>query len=237
MSLRQRRHPGALLALAVALGAGAGCSSAGAHDPTVLRIGIMPSVAHAAALTAKRRGTIERAVVPRRVEWKVFGAGPAIIEAIYAGAIDAAYVGPGPAENGFLRSRGEALVVLAGAASGGAAFVVRRSAGIHGPSDLRHKRLATPQLGNTQDVALRTWLEEQGLRTNDRGGDVMVFPLDGPAILTLMKRGDLDGAWVPEPWVARLCDEAGGEVLLDERDLWPDRRFPTALLVAARTAM
>ncbi len=197
----------------------------------------MPNVTHAAALTAMRRGTFERAVAPARVEWKAFNAGPQVVEAIFADAVDVAYIGPGPAENGYLRSRGEALVVLAGAASGGAGLVVRRGADIHGPADLHRKRLASPQLGNTQDVALRTWLDKNGLRSNDRGGDVYVYPMNNSEILTLMRRGELDGAWVPEPWTARLQLEADGVLLVDERTLWPDGRFPSALLVAARASL
>jgi NitT/TauT family transport system substrate-binding protein len=207
----------------------------GEHDPTRLRIGYLANVTHAPALTAQQRGTFAAALAPVEVEWRAFGAGPSVVEAIYAGAIDVAYLGPGPAEMGYLRSKGQALQIIAGAASGGAALVVR--SGITSPSDLHHKKVADPQIGNTQDVALRTWLEKNDLRSTDRGGDVMVLPMGNPDIFNLFRRGDIDGAWVPEPWVTRLETEAGGRVLVDERDLWPDGRFLTTVLVATRDAL
>jgi sulfonate transport system substrate-binding protein len=226
------RHPClALLPLALAA-----CGQPAA-DPSVVRVGFMPNVTHAVALTANERGTFERAVAPARVEWKAFPSGPQVVEAIYAGAVDVAYLGPGPAENGYLRSKGEALTILAGAASGGASLVVRRDAGIHDPADLHGKRLAAPQLGNTQDVALRTFLRARGLRSADQGGDVQVLPIANPDIFHLFKRGRIDGAWVPEPWGSRLVDEAGGEVLVDERSLWENGRFATTVLVASRDAL
>ncbi len=206
-------------------------------DPAALRIGYLGNVTHAPALTARARGSFERAAAPLTVEWTAFSAGPQVVEAIYAGALDVAYLGPGPAENGFLRSRGDALRVVAGAAAGGAGLVVRKDAGIRTVADLHGKKLASPQLGNTQDVALRTFLRRNGLRTADAGGDVEVLPITNPDILTLMKRGKLDGAWVPEPWVTRLLDEAGGTLLVDEKTLWPGGRFVTTVMVATPAAL
>jgi len=223
--------------LALALACASGCGRHTASDPNVLRIGYLPNVTHEVALSAARRGTFERALAPVAVEWKAFGAGPALMEALFAGALDAGYVGPGPAENGYLRSGGQALVIVAGAASGGAALVVRAGLGIRGPSDLHGRTLASPQLGNTQDVALRSWLADQGLRTTDEGGDVRVMPIANSAVPGLMKRGDLDGAWVPEPWVTLLRQKLGAELLVDERTLWPGGRFATVELVAARDAL
>jgi NitT/TauT family transport system substrate-binding protein len=225
--------------LAAALALAAGCGARGESDPELIRIGFLPNVTHAVALSAKARGSFERALAPARVEWKPFHAGPQVVEAIYAGAIDAAYLGPGPAQNGFLRARGQELVMVAGSASGGAGLVVRRGLGIRSARDLHRRTVASPQLGNTQDVALRTWLAANDLRSTDRGGDVAVLPIENPNALTLMKRGQLDGAWVPEPWLTRLCDEAGGELLLDEAALWPESggRFPTTVLVATPSAL
>src|SRR5579871_4383727 len=166
------------------------------ETPNLLRIGYMPNVTHAEALTGQARGSFQRAVGPSvKLEWTAFNAGPQIVEAIFAGALDAAYVGPGPAETGFLRSRGESLRVVAGAAAGGAALVVRKEARVKSAADLHGKSLGSPQLGNTQDIALRTWLAKNGLKTTDRGGDVQVVPTANPDLLTLMKRGKLDGAW------------------------------------------
>jgi NitT/TauT family transport system substrate-binding protein len=231
-----RSRRGVALAALVALAA---CGSRAATDPTIFRIGYLPNVTHSVALVAAHRGSFERALAPLTVEWKPFGAGPELMEALYAGALDAGYVGPGPAENGYLRSRGEVLVVVAGAASGGAALVVRGDARIYAPEDLHHKKLATPQLGNTQDVALRSWLMEQGLRSTDQGGDVLVMPIPNSTTAQLMQRGQLDGAWVPEPWVAllRLDPKVHARVLVDERTLWPGGRFATTVLVANRPSL
>jgi NitT/TauT family transport system substrate-binding protein len=156
------------------------------------------------------------------------------MEALLAGELDVAYVGPGPAATAYLRSRGEVLRVIAGAASGGAALVVRDA---RGPEDLVGKRVASPQLGNTQDVALRTWLRGHGLSDQEGPRGVRVTPLANPDMVALFARGDLAGAWVPEPWAARLVAEAGGRILVDERALWPEGRFPTTVLVATVRAL
>ncbi|MDB4964767.1 MAG: transporter, substrate-binding protein aliphatic sulfonates family, partial [Myxococcales bacterium] len=133
-----------------------------------------------------------------------------------------------------LRSHGEGLVIVAGAALNGAGLVVRKDSNIKGPADLHGKKVASPQLGNTQDVALRMYLKENKLAPKDRGGDVQVMPLANADILALMKQKQLDAAWVPEPWTSRLVEEADGALLLDERDRWPERRFPTTVLVVTK---
>jgi NitT/TauT family transport system substrate-binding protein len=230
------RRSAALFALAAALFAGgAGCrdKSQGAALSS-LRLGFFPNLTHGPALVGLQRGDFAKALAPLAVDSKPFNAGPEAMEALFAGALDACYVGPAPAINGYLRSHGEALVIVAGAALNGAGLVVRKEAGIHGPADLHGKKLASPQLGNTQDVALRVYLKENGLSSKDRGGDVQVMPLANADILALMKQKQLDGAWVPEPWTTRLIDEAGGELLVDEKDRWPDKKFPTTVLVVTK---
>jgi NitT/TauT family transport system substrate-binding protein len=166
-----------------------------------------------------------------QVEWKIFGAGPSIIEAIFAGRLDIAYVGPNPAINGFVRSNGEALRIIAGAASGGSALIVRDDSGIRRPEDFRGRRVASPQLGNTQDVALRAWLKSHDMTPAERGGDVHVIPVASSDQIRLFLRKHIDAAWAPEPWASRLIHEASGRLLLDERALWPDGRFVTAHLI------
>jgi NitT/TauT family transport system substrate-binding protein len=202
-----------------------------------VRLGFFPNLTHAAALVGLQHGELERGLSPVKIDSRPFNAGPAAIEALFAGALDACYVGPAPAINGYLRSRGEKLVIVAGAAENGAGLVVRKSAGIGGAGDLRGRKLATPQLGNTQDVALRRYLADAGLETSDRGGDVQVLPLANADILTLMQRRELDGAWVPEPWMTRLLHEADGTLLVDERTRWPQHHFPTTVLVLSRDFM
>jgi len=154
-----------------------------------------------------------------------------VIDALFAGEIDLAYIGPNPAINGYVRSQGEALRVIAGATSGGAAFIVRPQAGIHSPADLNGKRLGTPQLGNTQDVALRSYLSRNQLEPTEHGGTVQIIPTANPQILDLFRRGEIDGAWVPEPWATRLLLEGDGVLFFDERSLWPNGDFTTALLI------
>jgi NitT/TauT family transport system substrate-binding protein len=200
----------------------------------VVRVGTFPNLTHPQAIIGEANGWFERALSPEaKIEWKTFNAGPSAIEALFAGAIDMTYVGPNPAINGYVRSNGEALRIVAGATSGGAALVVRNDSGINQPQDFHHKRIASPQLGNTQDVALRAWLKSKGLKTRDKGGDVEVVPVANADQLTLFVKKDLDAAWAPEPWASRLVHEAGGRIFLDERTLWPNGQFITTQLVVS----
>jgi NitT/TauT family transport system substrate-binding protein len=155
------------------------------------------------------------------------------VEALFAGAIDMTYVGPNPAIQGYVRSNGEALRIVAGATSGGAALVVRNDSGIQKPEDFHGKKVASPQQGNTQDVALRAWLLAHGLKSIDKGGDVQVLPMANPDQLTLFLKKELDAAWAPEPWATRLIQEGNGRLFLDERELWPQGQFITCHLVAS----
>ncbi len=197
-----------------------------------IRVGAFPNVTHAQAMVGKANGWFEKAMGPQvKVQWTSFNAGPAAIEALFAGAIDMTYVGPNPAINGYVRSNGEALRVVAGAASGGASLIVRNDSGINKAEDFHGKRVATPQFGNTQDVALRNWLNTHGLKTNDKGGDVQIVPMANPDQLTLFLRKDLDAAWAPEPWATRLIHEGNGRLLVDERTLWPNGQFVIGLLI------
>jgi len=197
-----------------------------------IRVGAFPNLTHAQAMVGKANGWFDKAMGPQvKVQWTSFNAGPSAIEALFAGAIDMTYVGPNPAINGYVRSNGEALRVVAGAASGGASLVVRNDSGINRPEDFHGKRVASPQFGNTQDVALRNWLKNHGLKTNDKGGDVQIVPMANPDQLTLFLRKDLDAAWAPEPWATRLIHEGNGHLLVDERSLWPNGQFVIGLLV------
>jgi NitT/TauT family transport system substrate-binding protein len=203
-------------------------------EEVTLRVGYFPNITHSQALIGLSRGDFQQALGPQvHIEATQFNAGPSVIEALFAGQIDLAYIGPNPSINGFVQSKGEALRIISGATSGGAAFIVRPEAGIQTPADLHGRKLATPQLGNTQDVALRNYLISQGLDTVERGGDVEIVPTENSQILNLFRQGQIDGAWVPEPWASRLIVEGGGELFLDERDLWPDGDFVTANIIAS----
>jgi NitT/TauT family transport system substrate-binding protein len=203
-----------------------------AWGQTVIRVGAFPNVTHPQAMVGKSNGWFEKAMGPNvRIEWKGFNAGPSAIEALFAGAIDMTYIGPNPTIAGYVRSNGEALRVVAGATSGGAALVVRKDSGIQKPEDFHGKKVATPQLGNTQDVALRAWLIAHGMKTTDKGGDVQVIPLANPDQLTLFLKKDLDAAWAPEPWATRLIQMGNGRLFLDERTLWPGGNFVLTHLI------
>jgi NitT/TauT family transport system substrate-binding protein len=204
------------------------------NSPLIVRVGYFPNVTHSQALVGRARGDFDRALgQAAHIDWKTFNAGPSVIEALFAGALDIAYVGPNPTVTGYIRSRGEALRVIAGATSGGAALVVRPGANINRAEDFHGKRIASPQLGNTQDVALRSWLAAHDLKLREKGGDVQVIPISNPDQLTLFLKGQIDAAWAPEPWASRLIEEAGARLFLDERDLWPNRQFVTTNLVVS----
>lgn len=225
-----RKDPAIVLALAAALLTGCGRE----RPEGTLRVGYFPNITHSQAIVGLARGDFARELGPDVViEPMVFNAGPSVIEALFAGEIDLAYIGPNPAVNGYIQSGGEALRVVAGATSGGACLVVRSDAGISSPSDMEGRKLASPQLGNTQDVALRCWLMDNGLSTLEQGGTVEVVAVQNPDIFDLFMQGQIDGAWVPEPWAGRLVVEGGGTVLVDERDLWDDGEFPTACVIAS----
>ncbi len=209
----------------------AAAAAGGGGAAAELRLGYFANVTHAAALIGVQQGYFADELGDgTELTAQVFNAGPDEVEALFAGALDVAYIGPSPTINAYGQSDGDAIRIIAGAASGGAQLVVRE--GIDSPEDLKGTTLASPQLGNTQDVALRTWLTEQGLENSiEGGGDVTVAPTPNADTLALFQSGDLDGAWLPEPWASRLVLEAGAEVLVDERDLWPDGAFTTTHLI------
>ena len=202
--------------------------------PVDLRLGYFPNVTHAPALIGIEGGLFE-AKLDKKVTLKPqsFNAGPDVVTAIFAGELDASFIGPGPSISAFQKSNGDAIRIVAGAASGGAFLVVKPS--ITKPADLKGKKIASPQLGNTQDIALRTWMKTKGFTTDTSGGgDVSIVPQDNALSLTAFQGGQIDGAWVPEPWATRLVKEGGGKILVDERDLWPAGKFVTTDLIVRK---
>lgn len=186
-----------------------------------LRVGHFPNITHVQALVAHNltrngKGWFEARLPGTKIEWFVYNAGPSAIEAIFAKSIDLTYVGPNPALNGYAKSRGEDIRVVAGAAEGGSALVVRKDSALQSAADFRGKKIATPQLGNTQDVAARAWLTAGGLRITLTGGDAQVIPTANPDQLVLFKQKDVDAVWTVEPWVSRLEMEADGRVLVED---------------------
>lgn len=258
--LRSRRHPArrstsrpglrrltvlaALLALLAAAcgsggstgGASTSAAGAGTSAPAqpsgTLRLGYFPNLTHAPAIVGIEGGAFAQRLGGVDLQLKTFNSGTEMIEALFSGAIDGGFIGPNPAITAYAKSQGQALRIVAGTTSGGAALVVRNT--ITSAADLKGKTLATPGLGNTQDVALRAWLTTQGLKaTAEGGGDVSIKPQDNADTLAAFQTGSIDGGWVPEPWATRLVQEGGGRVLVDERTLWPGGQFVTTHLIMA----
>lgn len=214
----------------------AGCVPAGAQDePILVRIGHFPNITHAQALIEHATHKVEEKFgTDAIVEWKVFNAGPSAIEALFAGQLDIAVIGPSPAINAYVKSDGEAVRVVSGSASGGAALVVRGDLDIKSPEDFRNRKIASPQLGNTQDVSLRSWITASGLKLMDVGGDVQIIPLSNADQQTLFLKKEIDAAWTVEPWVSLLVEKADGKIFLDEADLWAKGQYSTALILVSK---
>ncbi len=236
---RPRRTLKRVLVAAAALALGAttltACSSGGStsSEPT-LRLGYFANLTHALPVLGVANGQFQQALGSTKLETQIFNAGPAAIEAVNSGAIDATFIGPNPAISAWTQSNGSAIRIVSGATSGGAEFVVKPGI-TTSPDSLRGKTFASPQLGNTQDVALRYWLKQQGLSAPKEGdGDVNVAPQENAQTLDLFKQGKIDGGWLPEPWSSRLVQEGGGQVLVNEKDLWPNGQFVTTHLIVSQ---
>jgi len=204
-------------------------------NPVTINLGYLANLTHAPAMIGVNNGWFTKALGKNVIlKTQVFNAGPDAITAMFGGAVDMAFLGPSPAISGFIQSQGQALRVIAGTAVGGAELVVRPAANINSIADLRGKTIATPQLGNTQDIALRVFLANHGMAVNPQGGGpVHVINAANSTILTLFQEGQIDGAWVPEPYATRLVDEDEGKVLVNEASLWPNGQFPTTILIVS----
>lgn len=234
ISFRPARVLAASAAVLSLLAAVAGCSRAEGNDTPVastdkgpateLRLGYFPNVTHAAALVGLDQGLFTKELGSTKLVPTKFNAGPEAVGALLGGSLDASFIGSGPAINAYAKSNGEAVRLIAGTTSGGAQLVVKPA--ITKPEDLAGKTVVTPQLGNTQDVSLKKWLAEKNLT-----GKVKVTNLENAQTLDAFKKGDVDAAWLPEPWSSRLILDAGAKVLLDEATLWPDGKFPTTVLI------
>src|SRR6201981_856210 len=206
----------ALLLITVAVSA--------ASDKTVIRVGHFPNITHAQGLIAHNlwrqgKGWFEARLGPSvEIQWFTYNAGPSAMEAIFAKSIELTYAGPGPALNAYTKSQGEEIRVIAGAANGGAALVVHPDATLQAPADFKGKKIATPQLGNTQDISCRAWLTSSGLRITQLGGDAQILPTQNPDQLPLFQQKKIDAVWTVEPWISRLENEAGAKVLIEESD-------------------
>jgi NitT/TauT family transport system substrate-binding protein len=221
-----------ITALSLAVMLATGCSEdtgAGTSPraPGEVRFGYCANVSHAQAVLGVASGDYERAAAPWKLSTRVFSAGPSLVEALFAGEIDIAYIGPGPALNAYRMSRGKAVRVVAGAAANGVVIIAAPQARIVSMADLAGKRIATPQMGNTQDLAARHYV----MHDLQQGDHDNVIPVPSAEQAGLMSRGQIDAAWAPEPWAARLEAEAGARVIAEEKDLWPDGRFMLTMVI------
>mgnify|MGYP000244618251 FL=1 len=198
-----------------------------------LRVAFFPSIGHAVPIVGLENGIFQEEIGEQiKIETKIFDSGPQVIESIFAGSIDIAYVGPGPVINGFLKSDGMDIKILSGAASGGASFIIQPNSGLDSFENFDGKRIASPQISNSQDVSLRHYLASNGLKPVEKGGTVFVLNISNPDIYTLFAKGDIDGAWVSEPWATMLVQELDGVRLFNEEKLWPNEQFASVLLIA-----
>jgi len=201
-----------------------GVHHSSAEDKVTLRFGHFPNITHAQGLIAhafsrENKGWFEQRLGPNvEIQWFTYNAGPSAMEAIFAGSLDVTYVGTGPALNAHFKSKGEEIRVISGAANGGAALVVKPDGPIKAAADFRGKKIATPQMGNTQDISCRAWLKAQGFKVTQTGGDVLVVPTANPDQLSLFQSGGVDGVWTVEPWVTRLEKEANAKVMVEDKD-------------------
>ena len=197
-----------------------------------IRVAFFPSIGHIIPIVGLEEKIFEKGIgEEKQIETKLFDSGPQVIESIFSGSIDIAYVGPGPIINGFLNSDGKDIKILSGAASGGASFIIQPNSGLESLENFDGKRIASPQISNSQDVSLRYYLESHGLKSVEKGGTVFVLNISNPDIYTLFAKGDIDGAWVPEPWATILVQELDGIRLFNEEKLWPDEEFASVLLI------
>jgi NitT/TauT family transport system substrate-binding protein len=205
------------------------------NAPVTVHLGYFPNITHAVALVGVEQGTFAKALGKNTLDAsKTFNAGPALMEALTAGDIDIGYVGPSPAINTYVKTHSDILRIIAGSSSGGVSLVVRPGANIKSANDLQGKKIADPQLGGTQDISLRHYLQEHNLKSTDQGGNVQIIPTDNATIINEFKAGQIDGAWVPEPYASELVDESKGVTLVDERSLWPNNQFATTIVVVRK---
>lgn len=214
---------------------GSSSSSVPGKAPEKIRLGFFANVTHAQALIGTSRGDFQKAVGDSsKIETRIFNAGPEAVEAIFAGELDITYIGPSPAINAYLKSRGTAVKIVAGSAANGVVIVARKDAGITKLEDLAGKRIASPQFGNTQDVSARHYVKKVlKQKLKEEGGATDVLPIKNAEQLTLFRTGQIDAAWAPEPWGARLVHEAEGVLIAEEKDLWADKKFINTLVLVS----
>jgi NitT/TauT family transport system substrate-binding protein len=209
------------------------CSKSDQDDNTKVRIGYFPNITHSQALIGKSGDQFQKTIGNNEIEWKMFNAGPLEMEAMLAGELDIAYIGPGPAINGYVKSKGD-IKIIAGATNAGAILISRKDLKLSNLQDLAGKKIVVPQFGNTQDLTLRYLLNKNGLKDTTKGGNVEIRQVANPDVKVLLEKGDIDAALVPEPWGSTLIKEIGANVILDYNKLWRDGNYSTAVVIARK---
>ena len=200
-------------------------------DKNQVRVAFFANISHAVPIVGLENGYFADQLGETQIKTRIVDSGPEAIEALFANSADLAYVGPAPFVNGYVKSGGQGIKILSGAANNGASFVVQPDSGISEPSDLAGKKIAAPFIGNTQDVSLRNYLSENGLKTAEKGGNVIVYNIANAEINTIFAKKEIDAAWVPEPTATMLVDNLGGKRLFQEQDIWPNKKFPSVVLI------
>jgi NitT/TauT family transport system substrate-binding protein len=196
-----------------------------------VRVAFFANISHAVPIVGMENGYYGDQLGNTQIKTKIVDSGPEAIEALFANSIDLAYVGPAPFVNGYVKSGGQGIKLISGAANNGASFVVQKDSTITHPSDLAGKKIAAPFVGNTQDVSLRNYLTENGLKPAEKGGNVIIYNIANAEINTIFAKGEIDAAWVPEPTATMLVDNLGGKRLFQEEELWPAKKFPSVVLI------
>ena len=200
-------------------------------DKNEVRVAYFANISHAAPIVGMENGYFADQLGETKIKTKIVDSGPEAIEALFANSIDIAYVGPAPFVNGYVKSGGQGIKIISGAANNGASFVVQKDSSITKPSDLAGKKIAAPFVGNTQDVSLRNYLAENGLKPAEKGGNVIIYNIANAEINTIFAKGEIDAAWVPEPTATMLVENLGGKRLFQEEEIWPQKRFPSVVLI------
>ena len=222
---------GAAVAAIIAISVVLSVISSGNSNENTVRVAHFANIAHAVPIVGMENGYFSDQLGNVQIKAKIVDSGPEAIEALFVNSADLAYVGPAPFVNGYVKSDGQGIKILSGAANNGASFVVQKDSTISSAADLAGKKIAAPFIGNTQDVSLRNYLKENGLVPAEKGGNVIVYNIANPEIYTIFAKGEIDAAWVPEPTATMLVDQLGGKRLFQEQDIWPNKQFPSVLLV------
>lgn len=222
---------GAAAAAIIAISVVSNVVSSNNSDQNQVRVAFFANISHAVPIVGLENGYFAENLGDTQIKTKIVDSGPEAVEALFANSVDLAYIGPAPFINGYVKSGGQGIKILSGAANNGASFVIQKDSSISAPSDLAGKKIAAPFIGNTQDVSLRNYLSENGLQSAEKGGNVIIYNIANAEIYTIFAKGDIDAAWVPEPTATMLVEDLGGKRLFQEEDIWPTKKFPSVLLV------